>query len=104
MLLHAAARTGHDDRAVSDRICLLDLGGMVDVYPATHTRLHRSVAIKLIAAELSANHELQTRFEREAWVLAALVHPHVAAIDGLEERDGVRALVLEFVEGRAPIG
>ena len=69
------------------------------VYRATDTRLHRTVAIKLVAPGLSANPESRARFEREGRLLASLNHPNVAAIHGMEEFQGVRALVLEFVEG-----
>ncbi len=69
------------------------------VYRATDTRLHRTVAVKLVAPGLSANPESRARFEREGRLLASLNHPNVAAIHGMEEFQGVRALVLEFVEG-----
>jgi Tol biopolymer transport system component len=78
---------------------LVGSGGMGDVYRATDTRLHRAVAIKIIAAGLSTDPEIQTRFEREGRLLAALNHPHIGAIHGLEQFDGVHALILEFVEG-----
>jgi len=79
---------------------LVGAGGMGDVYRATDTRLHRTVAIKLVAPEFSTSRESQTRFEREARLLAALNHPHVGAIHGIEEFGDVRALILEFVDGR----
>ena len=78
---------------------LVGEGGMGAVYRATDTRLHRTVAIKLVAPGLSANPESRARFEREGRLLASLNHPNVAAIHGMEEFQGVRALVLEFVEG-----
>ena len=79
---------------------LVGSGGMGDVYRATDTRLHRRVAIKLIAPDFSTNRDFQTRFEREARLLAALNHRHVGAIHGIEQFDGVHALVLELVEGK----
>src|SRR5262245_30796124 len=77
----------------------LGAGGMGEVYRATDTRLKRQVAIKILPADLAADPERLARFQREAQVLASLNHPHVAAIYGVEESDGVTALVMELVEG-----
>jgi Tol biopolymer transport system component len=77
----------------------LGAGGMGEVYRALDTRLHREVAIKVVSGRLLAAPERLARFELEARVLATLNHPHVGAIYGLEEADGVRGLVLELVEG-----
>jgi dipeptidyl aminopeptidase/acylaminoacyl peptidase len=74
-------------------------GGMGEVYRATDTRLKRDVAIKVLPAAFTADPERLARFEREAQVLAQLHHPNIASIFGLEEADGVRALVMELVEG-----
>ena len=74
-------------------------GGMGEVYRATDTRLKRDVAIKVLPAAFTADPERLARFEREAQLLAQLHHPHIASIFGLEESDGVRALVMELVEG-----
>jgi Tol biopolymer transport system component len=74
-------------------------GGMGEVYRATDTKLKRDVAIKVLPAEFTLNKERLARFEREAQLLAQLNHPGIAAIHGLEESDGVRALVMELVEG-----
>jgi serine/threonine protein kinase len=74
-------------------------GGMGEVYKARDARLGRDVAIKILPAEFASHPERLARFEREARMLAALNHPHIAAIHGVEERDGVRALVLELVDG-----
>ncbi|MGE5836660.1 MAG: serine/threonine-protein kinase, partial [Acidobacteriota bacterium] len=79
---------------------LIGAGGMGEVYRATDTILKRSVAIKILAPALAADPGWLRRFEREAQTLAALNHPHIAAIYGLAERDGLRALALELVEGR----
>jgi eukaryotic-like serine/threonine-protein kinase len=78
---------------------LLGAGGMGEVYRARDTRLGRDVAIKILPADLTADPERLARFEREARVLARLNHPHIATIHGIEEADGVRALVLELVDG-----
>jgi eukaryotic-like serine/threonine-protein kinase len=72
---------------------------MGEVYRARDTRLGREVAIKVLPADFAADAEHLARFEREARLLAALNHPNIAAIYGVEETDGVRALVLELVEG-----
>ena len=74
-------------------------GGMGEVYRATDSRLKREVAIKVLPAAFTADRERLARFEREAQLLAQLHHPNIASIFGLEESDGVRALVMELVEG-----
>jgi serine/threonine-protein kinase len=78
---------------------LLGAGGMGEVYRARDSRLDRDVAIKILPAIWLVDPDRRTRFEREARLLAALNHPHVGAIYGVEDIDGVRALVLELVEG-----
>ncbi|MBI3401836.1 MAG: serine/threonine protein kinase [Acidobacteria bacterium] len=78
---------------------LLGAGGMGEVYRARDTKLGRDVAIKVLPPGFTADAERLTRFEREARVLASLNHPHIGAIYGLEEAGGIRALVLELVEG-----
>ena len=74
-------------------------GGMGEVYRARDTKLGRAVAIKILPRAFTNDPERLARFEREARLLAALNHPHVGAIYGLEEADGVRGLVLELVVG-----
>src|SRR6478735_6771610 len=74
-------------------------GGMGEVYRATDSRLERQVAIKVLPPAFVADPERLARFEREAKLLAQLHHPNIASIFGLEEGDGVRALVMELVEG-----
>jgi len=74
-------------------------GGMGEVYRATDSRLGRDVAIKVLPEEFAREPERLARFEQEARHLAALNHPHIAAIHGLEEADGVRFLVMELVPG-----
>ncbi len=80
-------------------LSLLGVGGMGEVYRATDTKLKRQVAIKVLPAALTADHDRLARFQREAEVLASLNHPNIAAIHGLEESDGLKALVMELVEG-----
>jgi serine/threonine-protein kinase len=79
---------------------LLGRGGMGEVYRAHDTRLGRDVAIKVLPQAFTADAGRVASLEREARVVAALNHPHIAAIHGLEESDGVRGLVLELVEGQ----
>ena len=74
-------------------------GGMGEVYRARDHKLERDVAIKIIPLAFSAEPDRLARFEREARMLAALNHPHIGAIYGVEEFAGGQALVLEFVEG-----
>src|ERR1700682_147259 len=74
-------------------------GGMGEVYRASDSRLEREVAIKGLPAAFTADPERLARFEREAKLLAQLHHPNIASIFGLEESGGVRALVMELVEG-----
>jgi serine/threonine-protein kinase len=74
-------------------------GGMGIVYRAIDTKLGRSVAIKVLPAECGKDPARRARFEREARLLAALNHAHIAAIYGLEEADSGCVLVLEYVPG-----
>jgi len=77
----------------------LGAGGMGEVYRARDTRLNRDVALKFLPAAFANDRERLARFEREAQLLAALNHPNIAVIHGLEESDGARFLVLEYVPG-----
>ena len=77
----------------------LGAGGMGEVYRATDTRLGRDVAIKVLPDAFAVDADRIARIEREARALAALNHPNVALIYGLEDAGGARALVLELVEG-----
>jgi Tol biopolymer transport system component len=72
---------------------------MGQVYRATDTRLKRDVALKLLPDAFAADPDRVARFQREAELLATLNHPNIAGIHGLEQTDGMRALVLELVEG-----
>ena len=74
-------------------------GGMGEVYRARDTKLDRDVALKVLPEAFTQDPDRLARFEREAKVLASLNHPNIAAIYGLEEAEGTRALVLELVEG-----
>ena len=74
-------------------------GGMGVVYRARDTKLNRDVALKVLPDLFAEDPDRLARFQREAQVLASLNHPNIAQIHGLEEANGVRALVLELVEG-----
>lgn len=75
-------------------------GGMGEVYRATDTKLGRDVALKVLPDAFARDTDRMARFEREAQVLAALNHPNIAAIYGVEER----AIVMELVEGATLAG
>ena len=79
----------------------LGRGGMGVVYLGHDTRLDRPVAIKALPEHLADDPDRLARFEREAKTLASLSHPNVAGIYGLEEADGKRYLVLEYVDGES---
>ncbi len=74
-------------------------GGMGEVYRATDTKLKRDVALKVLPESFTQDPQRMARFTREAQVLASLNHPNIGAIHGLEQEGGVRALVLELIEG-----
>ena len=78
---------------------LIGVGGMGEVYRAHDESLGREVAIKVLPPAFTDDPARRARFEREARMLATLNHPHIGAIYGVEEADGVRGLVLELIEG-----
>jgi Tol biopolymer transport system component len=88
-------RIGHYDITAH-----LGSGGMGDVYQATDTKLGRNVALKFLPDAFAHDAGRIARFEREAKALAALNHPHIAAIHGLEESNGRTFLVMELVPGQ----
>jgi Tol biopolymer transport system component len=92
--LAPGSRLGHYDILDS-----LGAGGMGEVYRATDTRLKRQVALKVLPSSVTADPDRLARFQREAEVLASLNHPNIAGLHGIEESDGVKALVMELVEG-----
>ena len=94
MALSAGTRLG-----AYEVIGLIGQGGMGEVYQARDTTLDRDVALKVLPEAFTADPDRLARFEREAKVLASLNHPNIGSIYGLEEAEGVRALVLELVEG-----
>ncbi len=78
---------------------LIGEGGMGQVYRAHDSVLGREVAIKVLPPNFALDPDRRARFAREARVLASLNHPHIGAIYGIAEGDGLRGLVLELVEG-----
>src|SRR5881397_643063 len=77
----------------------LGAGGMGEIYRARDTKLNRDVALKILPAAFASDPDRMARFTREAQTLAALNHPNIAHIHGLEESAGLRALVMELVDG-----
>src|SRR5438477_365609 len=80
-------------------VSAIGAGGMGEVYRARDTRLGRDVAVKVISDAASRDSDRLARFQSEAQLLAALNHPHIATIHGLEEAAGTQFLVMELVEG-----
>jgi serine/threonine-protein kinase len=80
-------------------LSLLGEGGMGEVYCARDTKLDREVALKVLPASFARDPERLARFRREARLLAALNHPNIAAIYGMEEFDGLHCLAMELVPG-----
>ena len=80
-------------------LALLGAGGMGEVYRARDTKLNRDVAIKVLLPSVAGDPDRLARFSREAQVLASLNHPNIAHIHGIEESQGVTALIMELVEG-----
>ena len=79
---------------------LLGAGGMGEVYRARDTRLDRVVAVKVLAAHLSASPELKQRMEREARAISSLNHPHICQLYDIGSHNGTDFLVMEFLEGQ----
>src|SRR5271169_1803817 len=77
----------------------LGAGGMGEVYRARDTRLERTVAIKILPAQLSADPGRKQRFEREAKTISGLNHPNICVLHDVGSQDGVDYLVMECVEG-----
>ena len=77
----------------------LGSGGMGEVYRATDTRLHRTVALKILPSQVRDDPALRQRFEREAQAIAALRHPHICVLHDVGHAEGIDYLVLELLEG-----
>jgi serine/threonine-protein kinase len=74
-------------------------GGMGQVYRANDTRLHRTVAIKVLAPSLAHDSQFRARFDREAKAIAALNHPYICTLHDIGSSDGIDYLVMEYVDG-----
>jgi hypothetical protein len=106
--LPAASRSGggRGGSRVGERIAHYEIvahlgaGGMGEVYRARDSKLGRDVAIKVLPDVHLTDADRSARFEREARVLASISHPHIGAIYGVEHAPGLRALVLELVDGQ----
>src|SRR5271154_6943016 len=77
----------------------LGSGGMGEVYRARDTRLERTVAIKILPAQFTADQVSKQRFEREAKTISSLNHPHICVLYDIGHQDGIDYLVMECVEG-----
>src|SRR6201984_2701907 len=77
----------------------LGAGGMGEVYRAKDTRLGRSVAIKILPVQFSADPVRKQRFEREAKTISSLNHPHICVLYDVGHQDGIDYLVMEFLDG-----
>src|SRR5215831_12233283 len=78
----------------------LGSGGMGDVYQATDSKLGRNVAVKFLPEAFVQDADRVARFDREARLLAALNHPNIAAVYGLEQDGDRKFLVMELVPGQ----
>ena len=74
-------------------------GGMGEVYRARDTRLERTVAIKVLPADLSSDPDRRERFDREARAISSLNHPHICILHDVGNQDGTSFLVMEYLEG-----
>ena len=77
----------------------LGAGGMGEVYRARDTRLERTVAIKVLPADLSSDPDRRERFDREARAISSLNHPHICILHDVGNQDGTSYLVMESLEG-----
>jgi eukaryotic-like serine/threonine-protein kinase len=80
-------------------VSALGAGGMGEVYRARDTRLERTVAVKILPAQFSADPVRKQRFEREAKTISSLNHPHICVLYDVGHQDGTAYLVMECVEG-----
>lgn len=80
---------------------LIGRGGMAEVYRGRHTRLHRTVAIKVLSANLASEDDFRRRFEREARAIATLRHPNIVQVFDFGDVDGIYYMVMEFVAGQS---
>jgi eukaryotic-like serine/threonine-protein kinase len=81
-------------------LSFLGAGGMGEVYAAEDVRLHRKVALKVLPPAMARNPDRLQRFQREAQAVAALNHPNVVTLYGVDQADGIHFLTMELVEGK----
>src|SRR3954465_13090470 len=94
MALNTGTRIG-----AYELLAVLGAGGMGEVYRARDTQLKRDVALKFLPPAMAADADRLARFQREAEILGSLNHTNIAHLYGLAEGGGMRALVMELVEG-----
>ena len=94
MILTAGARLGP-----YEIVTPLGAGGMGEVYKARDTRLDRTVAIKILPADVAADPQRRERFRREARAISSLTHPRICTLYDIGEQDGVDFLVMEYLPG-----
>src|SRR5881296_1661253 len=82
-------------------VASIGAGGMGEVYRGRDTRLGRTVAIKVLPADLGNRPELRERFEREARAVSSLNHPNICTLYDVGEQEGVDYLVMELLEGES---
>ena len=82
-------------------VARIGAGGMGEVFKARDTRLDRSVAIKILPREFSANAQLRTRFEREAKAISQLTHPNICTLHDVGSENGISYLVMELLDGES---
>ena len=90
MILTAGARLGP-----YEIVAPLGAGAMGEVYKARDTRLDRTVAIKILPADMAADEQRRERFRREARAISSLSHAHICTLHDIGEQDGVDFLVME---------
>ena len=96
LALHAGTRLGP-----YEIVAPIGAGGMGEVYRARDTRLERTVAIKILAADVTDSPERKQRFEREARAISSLQHPHICVLYDVGNHDGLDYLVMEYLEGES---
>ena len=80
-------------------VSLVGVGGMGEVYKARDTRLDRTVAVKLLPAEVADRSDRRARFEVEARAISSLSHPHICTLFDVGDQDGRPFIVMEYLEG-----
>jgi serine/threonine protein kinase len=94
MILSAGARVGP-----YEVVAPLGAGGMGEVYKARDTRLDRTVAIKVLSADVAVEGQHRERFRREARAISSLTHPHICTLHDVGDQDGIDYLVMEYLPG-----